>query len=360
MNIDFYISSLSGGGAENVLTTLAKQLKNSGHRISITSLEKRPQFYNVDEGIELIKYDNKHKGKIKEIIADFKAIRTQLKKRGETDICVSFLSRCNIQVLLCSLFLKKKVVVCDRNNPLMEHSKLVFWLSNQIYRLASAVFVQTEQIKSFYPKYLQKKMYVIENTLDTEKLDGQCEGEIEQENTIISIGRLEPQKDFKTLISAFEKIAEKYPDWKVKIFGKGDMKDELQEFIDNKGLGERVLLCGRTETPFKELKKSKIFVLSSHYEGFPNVLCEGMYAGIGCISSDCVSGPSELINDGENGFLFPVGDEKALAGKLDLLLSSEEICSIIGERAKETVKRLELPVICEKWYNCLRGVTNET
>ena len=359
MNIDFYISSLSGGGAENVLTTLAKELKNNGHKVSITSLEKRPQFYSVDAGIELIKHNNTKKGRLKEIIADFKDIRRQLKERKDTDICVSFLSRCNLQVLLCSLFLHKKVVVCDRNNPLKEHSKLVFWLSNQVYRLASAVFVQTEQIKSFYPKYLQKKMYVIENTLDTAKLDAQCDDEIAPENTIISIGRLEPQKDFKTLISAFGTIADKYPDWKVKIFGKGNMHDELQQFIDNKNLSERVLLCGRTETPFKELKKSKVFVLSSHYEGFPNVLCEGMYAGLPCISSDCVSGPRELINDGENGFLFPIGNEKILAEKLDLLLSSDEICGIMGDRAKNTVKRLELPVIVEKWYNCLRGVVDE-
>ena len=161
------------------------------------------------------------------------------------------------------------------------------------------------------------------------------------------------------MIKAFGQIADKYPDWKVKIFGKGDMHEDLQTFIDEKGLTERVLLCGRTETPFKELKKSKVFVLSSHYEGFPNVLCEGMYAGLGCISSDCVSGPRELINDGENGFLFPVGNEKILAEKLNLLLSSDEICDIIGCRAKNTVKRLYLPVIVDKWYNCLRGVADE-
>ncbi len=219
--------------------------------------------------------------------------------------------------------------------------------------------MQTEQIKSFYPAYLQKKMYVIENTLDTEKLDSQCEGKIDKENTIISIGRLEPQKDFKTLIKAFDMIKDKHSTWKVKIFGKGDMKDELQEYINSNNLEDRVFLCGRTEKPFMELKRSKVFVLSSHYEGFPNVLCEGMYAGLACISSDCVSGPRELIDDGENGYLFPVGDEKILAEKLDKLLSSEDFCDIMGNRAKNTVERLKLPVICEKWYEAFRGVVDE-
>lgn len=360
MNIDFYISSLSGGGAENVLTTLAKELKNRGHKVSITSLEKRSQFYNVDEGIELIKHDNKNKGRIKEIIADFNAIRNQLKDREDTDVCVSFLSRCNLQVLLCSLFLHKKVIVCDRNNPLKEHSKLVFWLSNQIYRLAAAVFVQTEQIKSFYPKYLQKKIYVIENTLDTEKLDKQCDEEIVKENTIISIGRLEKQKDFATLIKAFGKLADKYPDWTVKIFGKGDMKDELQVLIDESNLTDRVLLCGRTETPFKELKKSKIFVLSSHYEGFPNVLCEGMYAGLACISSDCVSGPRELIDDGKNGILFPIMDVEKLSEALERVINSEELRESFGKKAAKTVERLEISVISDKWYQTISKVIAES
>lgn len=357
MKIDFYISSLSGGGAENVLTTLAKEFKNDNHSVSITSLEKRPQFYKVDDGIELIKYDNKNKGRLKEIITDFKAIRKQMKKRKDTDVCVSFLSRCNLQVLLCSLFLNKKVIVCDRNNPLMEHSKPVFYLSCQIYRLATAVFVQTEKIKSFYPKYLQKKIYVLENPVDTEKLDAQAPADIEKENTIISIGRLEPQKDFKTLISAFAKVAVKYPHWKVKIFGKGDMREELQAFIDEKGLTERVLLCGRTETPFKELKKSKIFVLSSHYEGFPNVLCEGMYAGLGCISSDCVSGPSELINEGVNGYLFDVGDVDMLTNKLDKLMNDEKLRAQVGNAANETVKeRLLVSSIYKKWEKLIKDL----
>ncbi|MGM9551705.1 MAG: glycosyltransferase family 4 protein [Clostridia bacterium] len=359
MNIDFYISSLSGGGAENVLTTLAKYFSLKENNVSITSLEKRPQFYDVDKTVELIKYNNKGKGKIGEIFSDFKCTRKQLRERKNTDICISFLLRCNLQVLLGSLFLHKKVVVCDRNNPLMEHSKLVFLLSCQVYRLASAIFVQTEQIKTFYPKWLQKKMFVIENPLDTKKLDAQCEGEIVKENTIISMGRLEPQKDFKTLIKAFKSLSDKYPDWKVKIFGKGDMHDELQSYLDKLELTDRVLLCGRTEAPFKELKKAKILVLSSHYEGFPNVLCEGMYAGLGCISSDCVSGPRELINDGENGFLFPVGDDRILSEKLEKLLSNSDICDIMGEKAKTTVERLELPVICEKWYDRLRSVVDE-
>ena len=346
MKIDFYISSLSGGGAEKVLVTLAEAFSKKDHNISICSLEKRPQFYNVSNEIFLEKICNKGKFAF---IKDFYSIRKRIKSRT-SDVIVSFLSRCNLMVLLASVFSNKKIVVCDRNNPLKEHSKIIFKLSCQIYRLADCVIVQTEQIKSYYPKYLQNKVKVLENPMDFQKLMKQCEKqEIKKENTIISIGRLEPQKDFSTLIKAFSKVAEKYPEWKVKIFGKGDMRDQLQNEIDSFNLHEKILLCGRTEAPFLELKKSKIFVLSSNYEGFPNALCEGMFAKLPCIASDCVSGPRELIDRGKNGFLFEVGNINELAEKLDILLANVDLREKMGKKANATVQRLELSHICSKW-----------
>lgn len=357
MNIDFYISSLSGGGAENVLITLAKEFQRKGNHVSITSLEKRPQFYEVPGEIELIKYDHTEKGKLKEHIDDFLAVRKQIKNRQKTDVCISFLSRCNWLVLICSFFLKSKVVVCDRNNPLKEHSKAIFWLSCQLYRSASAIVVQTVQIKNFYPKFLQNKIHIIENPLDEDRLIKQCaEKMVCKENLIISMGRLEKQKDFKTLINAFAQIEKKFPEWNVCIFGKGDMKNELQELINKYGLESRIFLRGRTETPFLELKKAKVFVLSSNYEGFPNVLCEGLYAGLACVSSDCISGPKELITDGVNGFLFPVGDAEALSDKLTLMLSSEELRAKLGKNGKTSVKKLFLPEIIKKWDGILRTI----
>lgn len=356
MKIDFYISSLSGGGAEKVLVTLAEEFAKKNNETSIYSLECRPQFYSVSSNVtvEKISSDGRPKG----IVKEFCSIRKRLIKRN-ADVAVSFLSRCNLLVLASSLFRKQKIIVCDRNNPMKEHSIRVFHLSCQLYRLASAIIVQTQQIKEFYPSYLQDKIFVLENPLDVEKLMGECNGEeIIPQNTIISIGRLEPQKDFVTLIKAFSQIADKFDDWQLRIFGKGEQRDELQKLIDDFKLSDRVHLCGRTETPFLELCKSKVFVLSSNYEGFPNALCEGMLAGLSCVSSDCVSGPKELINDGENGFLFPVGDADILAEKLELLLSSQELRNNLGANAKNSVKRLELSTICDKWYEILKKVSD--
>ena len=102
-------------------------------------------------------------------------------------------------------------------------------------------------MKSFYPAYLQKKIVVLENPLDFDEMGKQCVGQdIEKENTVISVGRLEKQKDFVTLIKSYKAVAEKHPSWKLKIFGQGNRREELQNLIRKENLEENVKLCGVT------------------------------------------------------------------------------------------------------------------
>lgn len=355
MKISFYISSLSGGGAEKVLTCLANRLALQGNEVHVISLEKRPQFYTLNDNVILHKAEYKKGKKFIEQINDFLFIKKYFRKI-KADISISFLTRCNILVLLTNLLSKEKIIVCDRNNPLKEHSKKIFTLSNIIYKRANKIIVQTKQIKSFYDRRLQDKIDIIENPIDDVALYKQIENkEIKKENTIISIGRLEPQKDFETLIKAFAKIHYKYPDWKVKIFGIGDMQKQLENLAIKCNVKDSVIFSGRTETPFYELKKSKIFVLSTHYEGFPNALCEAMEAGLICIASDCVSGPNELIQNGINGWLFPVGDDIKLSELLIESIDSVEDIKM-GICAAKTTKRLYLEENIKYWKKAIGSV----
>ena len=165
MKIQFLISSLSGGGAEKVLSILAKSFAQDENDVSILTLDKRPQFYQIDGRVSVIHANHTKLGKIRENWQDFLTIRKYVRDNGK-GVTISFLSRCNMLTLLAAFGTKRKVIVCDRNNPLKEHSKLVFWLSCQLYRRADGIFVQTEKIRSFYPSYLQKKITVIENPVD--------------------------------------------------------------------------------------------------------------------------------------------------------------------------------------------------
>lgn len=356
MKIDFYISSLSSGGAEHVLTNLAADFAEKGHDVCIASYEKRPQFYAVNSQVKVNKYDNSKHNKFIELLKDFNATRRQLKER-KSQVAISFLSRCNIMLIIAGLFSKTKIIVCDRNNLLRKYPKYVFTVSCWIYAFADAVCVQTNEMKSFYPRYLQKKMYVLENPLDFAEMQKQLRADnLDKENSVISVGRLEKQKDFVSLIRAFEIVAKSFPDWKLKIFGQGNRRDELQRLIDDLHLACQVELCGVTHTPFLEMKKSKIFVLSSFYEGFPNVLCEAMHAGLPCIATRCECGPAELIREGENGFLVPIGDVEQMANKMHFLMSNEEKRTELGAHAKESVKRLEKSQISERWLQMVFDV----
>lgn len=355
MKIAFYISSLSGGGAEKVLCILANRLAEEGNEVHVISLEKREQFYFLNDNVFVHKTYNKDKGKFIEMILDMKFVRNCMKSI-RADVSVSFLSRCNFILLLANFFNKERIIVCDRNNPLREHSLKIFKMSNFLYRRANLIVVQTNQIKKFYNKNLQHKIVVQENPLDCKALYKQLEGKkLEKENVVISIGRLESQKDFFTLIKAYSMVMRHFPEWKLKIFGVGEMKEQLEKYIEEVGGREQILLCGHTREPFYELKKSKVFVLSTNYEGFPNVLCEAMEAGLICISTDCVSGPRELIEHGKNGWLFEIGDYKALETLLYNSMKSD-IYSKMGNMANETTKRLHLDRNINGWKQIINEV----
>lgn len=352
MKIDFYISSLSGGGAEKILVNLANKFSALGNDVSIISLEKREQFYSPHKNVATIKVRNS--GWLAPL-KDFLHIHAILKQR-KADVVISFLCRCNLLVLLASLFVKQKVIVSDRNNPLKEHSRLVFFIQNAIYLRSDRIIVQTNAIKKYYWKMLQNRIEVIENPIDIQSLDAQIETPVKREKVILSIGRLEPQKDFKTLIYAFYKVHKVHRDWIVKIFGYGNMESELKEIVGELGLEDKIIFCGRTERPYLEMRKASIFVLSSFYEGFPNVLCEAMYAGDLCIASDCISGPRELIDNRENGWLFDIGNIEQLADIIEECIEHEENLEAVRTRAEASVRRLYIEENILKWEAAVRAV----
>lgn len=356
MKVDFYISSLSSGGAEHVLTNLATDFAEHGMDVSVTSYEKRPQFYSVSPKVKLNKFDFTKKSKLLEWISDFFETIKYLKHR-KADVAISFLSRCNFMIILAGIFSKTKIIVCDRNNLLRKYPKYIFTITCFLYRFTDAIFVQTHEMKSFYPAYLQKKMVVLENPLDFEEMNKQCDGEnIEKRNIIISVGRLEKQKDFTSLIKAYKKVKVKYPEWVLKIYGQGNCKEELNNLIIKEKLSDVVQLCGVTHTPFLEMKRSRIFVLSSFYEGFPNVLCEAMYAGLPCISTRCECGPSELIKDGKNGFLVNIGDIDDMAEKMLSLIENESLRISMGKEAQKDTMRLDMKNICALWRDNINSI----
>jgi glycosyltransferase involved in cell wall biosynthesis len=167
---------------------------------------------------------------------------------------------------------------------------------------------------------------------------------------VIAVGRLDPQKGFDYLIDSWGKIAGKYPDWQLNIFGEGPERHNLEIQIEKSNLGSHVFLRGATSNILDEYINSSIFVLSSRYEGFPLVIEEAMSCGLPIVSFDCPSGPSELVKDGLNGFLIPiVGDVKNMASHIEKLIRDVELRKEMGRKSLVFSLQLSEQAIMNKW-----------
>ena len=243
----------------------------------------------------------------------------------------------------------------DRNNPEKEYkSFLNKILMKWLYKRADGFVFQTREQKNFFDVGIQKKSIIIQNPLKSEFLRSE---KYEKQNIIINVGRLVKQKNQELLIKSFKKISDKYSKYTLKIFGDGPLKNKLQSLIEELELENKVFLCGISDNIKEELIKSKIFVLSSDYEGMPNALLEAMASGLACISTDCpCGGPKELIRNGENGILIDVNNQNELENNLEKLIENEELMKKIGESASKITEELNPKIINRKWEDYIKGI----
>ena len=175
-----------------------------------------------------------------------------------------------------------------------------------------------------------------------------------EKKEIVTVGRLEPQKNQKILIDAFSKIANDFLDYDLTIYGEGSLRPELEQFVQSKGLQNRVILPGSKNRIQEHIKDAALFVLSSDYEGIPNALIEAMAIGLPCISTDCSPGGArELINDGENGIIVDCGNSDALAKAMVSLLEDRKKAQEMGINAKKICRRADKDLVCDRWLTLI-------
>ena len=218
----------------------------------------------------------------------------------------------------------------------------------RLYKRADGFVFQTEEQRRYFSKDIQNKSVVIYNPIKDEFLN--TNKTIQKENTIISVGRLVEQKNQKMLIEAFAKIAKEYPNYKLKIFGTGPLELKLKKQIEELNLADKIILCGVCDDIKNELEKSKIFVLSSDYEGMPNALIEAMAVGLPVISTNCpCGGPKELIENEKNGLLIEVGSIEELTKKMKYLIENQKKAEEMGENAEKIKYKLNSRNILKQW-----------
>lgn len=170
-----------------------------------------------------------------------------------------------------------------------------------------------------------------------------------REHYVMAVGRLSRQKNFQSLLRAWAIVTKSVKDWKLVILGEGPERKNLESLVGSLGINESVLLKGYSNEVDKELEHASIFVLSSIYEGFALVILEAMSKGLPVVSYTCPYGPKDIINDGQNGFLVPLNDEKMLAERIIRLVNNPELRATMGSKALLRVKDFDISVIVKQW-----------
>lgn len=356
MRIAFLTASLRQGGAERVISSLSNELAGREHEIIIYTLSADESFYTLNGKVRQTHIRANGKGIIKNA-----TIITSLKRQLKVDrpnILVSFDSRTLVYSVLARIN-KLALVYSERSNPLVYPIKPVWRrLRDMAMNNADLCIFQTQSVASLYPK-LAEKSVVIPNAIFNPKLNKVCLPE-KRENCISAMGRLDCSiKGFDKIICAFALMEKEFPEIGLKIYGVGKDRDLLKNLANRKGVGDRVEIIEGNENAIFEVAKSRLFILFSYFEGFPNALIEAMACGVPCISSDCDFGPRDIISHGSNGCLVRVGDVEGLEREMRAILNNQLYADEIGSNGKITSENYALPNIVEKWENCLRSVIEQ-
>ncbi len=356
MRITFVIASLSSGGAERVVVSLATGFISHKHLVSVVTLNGREtDFYELPESAERRSLN---------ISGLFQTISGLLKLRRsilstKPDVIISFIDTTNVLTLWASLGLNVPVVVSERADPKMHRiGKIWDQLRRWTYPSAKRIVVQTSGALTYFLPQFESKVCVIPNPVLLPKISNQPIAHLPKP-LLIAVGRLVYEKGFDLLLKAFAGLKGRHPEWKLIILGEGPLRKILESLKEMLGLSGRVFLPGRMKNPYDFLKQADLFVLSSRSEGFPNALCEAMASGLPVIAMDCRSGPREIIRDGTDGILIPQQDIGALTEGMDRLMSNQSERQRLASHAVEIVERFGLEKVITIWERTLFEVLRE-
>ncbi|HII4433465.1 glycosyltransferase [Clostridium perfringens] len=358
-SITFIIGIMGNGGAERVVSILANYFINENIDINIITIYGDKIDYELDNRIKYYPIVCKGKIKLFRYIERILKIRKNI-KRANSDVVISFLADVNIQTLIASIFTRNKVIISERNDPYNDPSnKYIRKFRDIIYKLGDGFVFQTVDAKNYFSKKIKGKSTIIENPIKN-NLPQRYTGLRKKE--IITISRLNPQKNLKLLIDSYYLISKEYSDYILIIYGEGELRTELQEYVVELGLENKVRFPGFEKNIHSKIVDSSMFVLSSNYEGISNAMLEALAIGVPVIATDCPIGGAKMnIQSYKNGILVPIKNKVELYKAMKEIIENPELAENLSKNSVCIKEKLKEEVICKKWLSFIEtvGIMNE-
>ncbi|MGI6220404.1 MAG: glycosyltransferase family 4 protein [Coriobacteriales bacterium] len=361
LRIALVVNHLREGGCARIISTLANHLSRR-HEIVLVLRDDSDIGYPLPRKAQVI---CERMDSASYVLGYFRTVYNGLRKANPDIALVFGPGMCGCSLVTRILRgTRAKIVISERNCPHNDYSTWIQRTSNKLlYRFANGGVFQTDDAFAYWQHWCHRNPIKLPNPLAPELAARAPRPKgLLREKRIVTAGRLAEQKNQAQLIRAFASIAAEFPDHTLEIYGEGSLRPRLEQLIGELGLGNRVILKGRVATDeiYGCVQDAELFVLPSLWEGLPNALIEAMALGLPCIASDCsIGGPRELIDDGVDGLLVPVGDEDALAEAMRELLGNPTRAEELGERARAVAERLDPSVVCDAWEDYLIAIAGE-
>lgn len=336
----FFHPRFADGGVERTNIQLGRELVRRGYEVEFLTTVATDHY--VEElsaaGIELLQMGRRR------TLATLPSLCRELLRRAQTvDLlyCVSCQYYVNVVALIAAKIVRRyrqnvQFLVSERNHPDEFtyrddfKSKVVLTLVRQLYSTADTILANSEELAMDLHSLVGEPVVTVYNPTINERLRQLSKGRVEESwfirderPCVLWVGRLAMQKDPLTAVKSFQYLRD-LVDAKLVILGEGPLRSELEELIKRLGIEDSIYLPGFVRNPYRFMAQADAFLLSSRYEGLPNVLIEAAYTGLACVSTRCRSGPAEILLQGRGGWLVPVGDARLMAHALKQALTDAD------------------------------------
>ncbi len=320
------VGSLYGGGAERVVCEWADKLSERGYRVAVLVYGRTHDEYSLSDNVTVYSCADTCEEYVRIPYYRRYLYFRRVIKQYKPDYLIPFLSSMRFWMFISTIGLGIRRIETIRINPWVEEESfdcLKRLLNRLAFRTSYRIVIQAQEQREWLSERDREKSFLVRNPLADKYIDVPCRPAGQTVSDFIAVGRLDMQKNYPMMIEGFSHAAKKYPHIRLRIWGEGpkEYKEYLQNLIAENGAEANIRLMGRTSEIAAEYAKSDVFVMTSDYEGSPNALIEAMASRLVCISTDCKTGPKELIDHDQNGFLVSVGSAEGFC---------EALCKVIG------------------------------